>query len=177
MQFQVPQFIDTEDKVVGPLSLRQFGYLGVAAAISGVLLFVLQLGAWIAISIPILGTGAALAFGKVNGRPISIYARALFQNIWAPSVYVFRPKTAADVTPAEPKGTKKRLPHLKQISKPDLQGIKDLWQRINTSKTAIPKREKALPAQVQSFSQFREKFEAVREVTGEREVAKRVDYR
>ena len=48
---------------------------------------------------------------------------------------------------------------------------------MNTSKTAIPKRELALPIQSQSFSQFKEKFEAVRQITGEKEIAKRVDYR
>ncbi len=183
MQFQVPQFIDTEDKVVGPLSLRQFAYIGTAAAISGAMLFVLSFGFWIALSIPILGIGAALAFGKVNGRPISIYIQALFRSIWAPSVYVFRPKgsepnitpssLSAPVAKVSPRST--LIP--KQIPKPDLQGIKNLWERMNTSKTAIPKREKALPAQNQSFAQFRETFEATRNITGEREVAKRVDYR
>src|SRR3989338_11375889 len=93
MQFQVPQFIDTEDKIVGPLSLRQFAYVGTAAAISGALLFVMQQWLWAIISVPLLGVGGMLAFGRVNGRPISIYIRSLFQSIWAPSVYVFRPET------------------------------------------------------------------------------------
>jgi len=181
MEFQVPQFIDTEDKVVGPLSLRQFAYLGVAAVISGILLFVLQLGFWIVVSIPILGVGATLAFGKINGRPISIFVRALFKNLWAPSVYVFRPASASTTPRIAPsksdKGKARKAARPTQIAKPDLGGIKDLWQRINTSKVAIPKRERALPAQNQSFSQFKEKFEAVREITGEREVAKRIDYR
>ena len=181
IQFQVPQFIETEDKVVGPLSLRQFGYIGASAAISGILLFLLRFGAWILVSTPILGIGAALAFVKVNGRPVTIYIKALFSNIWSPSVYVFRPegttKEQIVETPA-PKPTKqtKKEPSQFAIHKPEA-GIKDLWQKMNTSKKAIPQREKALPAQNQSFSQFKEKFESVRELTGERETARRVDYR
>lgn len=180
MQFQVPQFIETEDKIVGPLSLRQFTYLGISLGISALLLFVSELWFWMLLSIPIVAMGGILAFAKVNGRPISIYLRALFQSIWAPSVYVFRPKEQAHPialnrikSAPQPKANKINL----SIPRPDLGGIKDLWQQLNTSKNAIPKREKAIPAQAQSFSQFREKFEAVRQITGEREVAKRVDYR
>lgn len=174
MQFQVPQFIDTEDKVVGPLSLKQFAYIGTAAGICGALLFVLQLWLWSIIAIPILGVGSMLAFGKVNGRPISIYIRSLFQSIWAPSIYTFGPEITA--TPNKLlKPTP--LPKVGSFAKPDLEGIKNLWVQMNTSKTAIPKREQPLPAQSQSFSQFKERFEAVRKITGEKEVAKRVDYR
>lgn len=179
MQFQVPQFIETEDKIVGPLSLRQFGYLGTAAGISAVLFFVLQTWLWAVISVPVLGAGLALAFAKVNGRPISAYVRALFQSIWSPSVYVFRPegpvpsaRTIKTVKAPAPKPKKASA-----LPAPDLEGIKNLWMRINTSKTAIPKRERPLPAQEQSFSKLREKFEAVRQITGERETARRVDYR
>ena len=175
MQFQVPQFIDTEDKIVGPLSLRQFAYVGTAAAISGALLFVMQPWLWAIISVPLLGVGGMLAFGRVNGRPISVYIRSLFQSIWAPSVYVFR--SGAEITiPTKP--TKlPSVPKLGKFAKPDLAGIKNLWMQMNTSKTAIPKRELALPIQSQSFSQLKEKFEAVRQITGEKEIAKRVDYR
>ncbi|MDP3953551.1 MAG: PrgI family protein [bacterium] len=177
MQFQVPQFIETEDKVVGPLSLRQFAYIGIAVGISSLLLFLVEFWFWIILSLPILGVGGVMAFGRVNGRPISIYVKSLFQSIWAPSVYVFHPKGARPEELPKVVQPKEAPKSVREIPKPDFQGIKNLWEKINTSKTAIPKREKALPAQSQSFSQFKEKFEAVRQITGEREVAKRIDYR
>ena len=34
MQFRVPQFIDIEDKILGPLSWRQFAYVLGAAAVA-----------------------------------------------------------------------------------------------------------------------------------------------
>ncbi|MEX2054102.1 MAG: PrgI family protein [Candidatus Colwellbacteria bacterium] len=177
MQFQVPQFIETEDKVVGPLSLRQFAYIGVAAGISSLLLFVIELWLWVLISFPIFGVGALMAFGKVNGRPISMFIKSLFQSIWAPSVYIFSPKEADPQELPKIIQTQQAPRVAREVPKPDFQGIKNLWEKINTSKTAIPKREKSLPSQSQSFAQFKERFEAVREVTGEREVAKRIDYR
>ena len=46
MQFQVPQFIETEDKIVGPLTLRQFLYIGAAGLLSFLLFFVLKIWFW-----------------------------------------------------------------------------------------------------------------------------------
>ncbi|GAH87221.1 unnamed protein product, partial [marine sediment metagenome] len=33
MQFQVPQYIDIEDKVIGPFTIKQFLYIVVAAVV------------------------------------------------------------------------------------------------------------------------------------------------
>lgn len=69
MRYQVPQFIDVEDKLFGPLTFTQFAYVigGVGAAflifqLWGFLLAVLIGG-------PILAFGLALAFVKINNRP------------------------------------------------------------------------------------------------------------
>jgi hypothetical protein len=73
MQFQVPQFIDVEDKIVGPLSFKQFAYILAAGATAfiGVRVFPLWLG--IPLALPLIGFFLALAFLKINGRPF-IYA-------------------------------------------------------------------------------------------------------
>jgi hypothetical protein len=72
MQFPVPQFTEVEDKIIGPLTLKQFGifagagmfiFLGYAA--SGKNMTVLIIMA-IFIGVPAL----AIAFYKFNGRPI-----------------------------------------------------------------------------------------------------------
>ncbi|MDD5710582.1 MAG: PrgI family protein [Candidatus Colwellbacteria bacterium] len=178
IQFQVPQFIETEDKLIGPMSLRQFAYVGTAAVVSGILLFVLNIGLWILITIILGGIGTFLAFGKFNGRPIAIFIKSLFQNIWSPSIYIFKPKSA-EVIKELPSS---KIPAPKRtitISKPDFGGIKNLWTKLNTSKAAIPHREKPLPSQTEPFFSGvkNDRFEAVRHITGEREVAKRVDYR
>jgi len=39
MQYQVPQFIEVEDRIIGPLTLKQFLYLAFAGAILFVLWF------------------------------------------------------------------------------------------------------------------------------------------
>lgn len=69
MQFQVPQFIEVEDKIFGPLTLKQFLYLlGGAAAIF--LLYAFLPTFLIFILGPLVGALAvSLAFLKINGRP------------------------------------------------------------------------------------------------------------
>jgi hypothetical protein len=69
MQYQVPQFIEIEDKIFGPLTFKQFAYLAGAGGI-GLLLFTL-LPLWLAILLwlPFGAFGGALAFYQVNGRP------------------------------------------------------------------------------------------------------------
>jgi len=69
MQFQVPQFIEVEDKIFGPLTFKQFVYLIGGAGIGYIL--------WRALPIYIAGPfiigffalGAALAFFQYNGQP------------------------------------------------------------------------------------------------------------
>jgi len=53
--------------------------------------------------------------------------------------------------------------------------VTKLWQNLTTTKNPIPKREKAVPKK--SISEIKEQYMVFRKVSGEREVAKRVDYR
>lgn len=69
MQFQVPQFIEVEDKIFGPLTFKQFVY--VAGGAGACYIFWRIFPVYIAGPL-ILATGglaAALAFLQWNGRP------------------------------------------------------------------------------------------------------------
>ena len=70
MQFQVPQFIEVEDKIFGPLTLKEFLYLGGGIGISVVLILFVPFKI---ISIPLallfMAFSLALSFYKVNGKP------------------------------------------------------------------------------------------------------------
>ncbi len=77
--YQIPQFLDSGDKIFGPLNLRQFGY-ALGGAFFGYLIFLavqsLVPGAgFFAIlpAAPVLGLAAYLALGKYNGRDSEIY--------------------------------------------------------------------------------------------------------
>lgn len=179
MQFQVPQFIETEDRVVGPLTLKQFGYIAAAGILIVIFFLLFNFWLWLILTALVSSIGLALAFVKVNGRSLIIFLRALFDSFWRPKIYVFQPKLPKTEAEVRKIIMARREPTAPAKSKaPTLGGIKGLWQWLSTSKTAIPRREQPLPRNFgYPQARFKEKYELVRRLTGERELAKRVDYR
>jgi hypothetical protein len=68
MEYQVPQFIEVEDKIFGPFTLKQFIYLAGGAGLCAVFFLMLPLVVAILLSIPVAGLAGALAFYKLNGK-------------------------------------------------------------------------------------------------------------
>lgn len=170
MQFQVPQFIETEDKIVGPFTLRQFLYIALAGIISFILFFVLELWLWVIVVLILFGASASLAFIKINGRSMSTIIQAAFKYTWSPRVYTLKPDTE-ELMPQLPTTTKRQLPVLG--------GIKNLLDKMTASKAAVPKREKTIAPGTFGIPQheIKERYEVIRRVTGDREIARRIDYR
>ncbi|PIR41359.1 MAG: hypothetical protein COV31_01525 [Candidatus Yanofskybacteria bacterium CG10_big_fil_rev_8_21_14_0_10_46_23] len=97
MQFQVPQFIDTEEKIVGPLTLKQF--LWVAGGVS--IVFIIFVGSQsflitFLIGGPILVIAGALAFLKVGNTPLPRYAYYAFKYLTENKRFLFQPKKQVD---------------------------------------------------------------------------------
>lgn len=69
MEYQVPQFIEVEDKIIGPLTLKQFIYLAGAAGLCIIFFSYLPFIVAVLFSLPTAGLGAALSFYKVNNKP------------------------------------------------------------------------------------------------------------
>lgn len=68
MEYQVPQFIEIEDKIFGPLTLKQFIYLVGGGGLVVISFVFLPLVFAILVSIPAGGLALALAFFKMNGK-------------------------------------------------------------------------------------------------------------
>ncbi len=107
MEYQVPQFIEVEDKIVGPLTLRQFIYLAGTAGLCVVAFFYLPLIVSILVAVPIGALGVALAFYKVNGKPFIEMMEAGFNYYVGGKLFIWKypgPKTGG-VTPSAPTGS------------------------------------------------------------------------
>lgn len=90
MNFQVPQFIEIEDKVIGPLTFKQFVYLAGGAGLG--FLFYVWLG-WYLGAIPIIlvgGLALALAFYKVNDRPFIYVMEAFIRYNLSNKLYIWK---------------------------------------------------------------------------------------
>lgn len=92
MQFNVPQFLEVEDKIIGPLTLKQFGYLAGAGAILFLLFNYVKFWIFILIAMPLMLLALAAAFLKINGRPfLSILVAFINYNL-KPKLFVWRKK-------------------------------------------------------------------------------------
>jgi hypothetical protein len=170
MQFQVPQFIETEDKIVGPLTLKQFVYVAIGAGISFFLFFYFNLWLW-AFSVVLINTATiSLAFIKINGIPLPKIATAAIGYFWKPKFYLWK-KTNIPAPKIE-----KRAAAMEEEAK--VNPLNDIWQKLLTSKAPIPTREKTTrPALFDQFKSHQEKYEVFRKITGEKEMARRIDYK
>lgn len=90
MQFEVPQFIEVEDKIFGPLTLKQFIYLAGGAGISFTLFKLLPIFFSILLILPILGVSAALAFYKKDGRPFILVMESGFKYLLGDKLYIWK---------------------------------------------------------------------------------------
>ena len=89
MQYQVPQFIDIEDRIIGPLTLKQFLYLALGGAILFVAWFIFKFYIWIVIAIPIAAIASAFAFIKINDRPFVYFFLSFINYHLKPKLYIF----------------------------------------------------------------------------------------
>lgn len=90
MQFSVPQFIEIEDRIIGPLTLKQFFYLAGGAAIIGFCWYFFKLWVFVLVALPVSLLAVALAFVKINGRPFIYFLGAMFGYFVKPRVYVWK---------------------------------------------------------------------------------------
>ncbi len=170
MNFQVPQFIETEDKIIGPLTLRQFFYIAAGGLISFFLFFFLQPWLWIFITFFIAVIAISFAFIKINGRPLTTIFIAAIGFYWKPRMFLWERKEKME------KEAGYKIPTLKTL--PFKSKLNDLWDQLRTSKNPVPKREKAFqPTIIDREKSSKERFEVMRKITGEKEMAKRIDYR
>ncbi len=89
MQYQVPQFIELEDRIIGPLTLKQFLYLAFAGALLFVFWFLFAFYIWIIVALPIAAMAVVFAFLKINDRPFVYFFLAFIKYFTKPKLYIF----------------------------------------------------------------------------------------
>jgi len=90
MQYAIPQFTEVEDKLIGPLTLKQFLILLVTGGIVMLFYSILKLSLFFFLfSLPFAIVGLALAFGKFNGRPMFGFIGSFISFFSKPQTRVF----------------------------------------------------------------------------------------
>ncbi|NCB20835.1 MAG: PrgI family protein [Clostridia bacterium] len=91
-QFTVPQFIDVESKIIGPITTRQFLILVVAAIIIGISYKIFDFTSFLVIGFLVLVISVVFAFAKVNGRNFHLFLLNVVQNLRKPNLRVWNHK-------------------------------------------------------------------------------------
>ncbi len=92
MRYQVPQFIEVEDKIFGPFTFRQFVYLIGAGGVCFIVYKTLPFFLGLPIMGVALAVGGALAFYKVNSRPLIETIEAAFKYMLTTRLYIWQKK-------------------------------------------------------------------------------------
>lgn len=142
MEYQVPQFIEVEDKIVGPLTLKQFIYIAGAGGLCAVFFVYLPILFAFVFSIPVVAFAAALAFYKVNGKPFVEVLEAGFNYYTSAKLFLWKrqePKTeersaaAAAAAAAETAALTFHVPKLTRGKLSELAWSLDIQPSISSS--------------------------------------------
>ncbi len=95
MRFEVPQFIEIEDKIFGPLTWRQFLYIGGGVGMGVVLFLTTSFLIFLIIGLPLALLAGALAFYPVNNRPFSFFLEAIINYLKGTKLYIWKQKEQA----------------------------------------------------------------------------------
>ncbi len=96
MRFEVPQFIEIEDKIFGPLTWRQFVYVAGGGGIVAVLFFFTPFLVFVLLGVPVAALTFLLSFYPVNNRPFSIFLESAVRYFKNSRLYFWR-KTGTGV--------------------------------------------------------------------------------
>lgn len=125
MQFQVPQFIEIEDKIFGPLTLKEFIYVAGGIGMSVIVfLFIPFKIISIPIIIVILVFSLSLAFYKVNGKPFVNTVESAFYYYFSKKLYIWR--KAEKLPEKKPEDEIKKAKSMLSIPKLSDSKLKDL---------------------------------------------------
>lgn len=127
MQYQVPQFIEVEDKIFGPLTLKQFIYLAGGGGLCLIFFTLLNFYVAILLSTPIIVLSMGLAFYKFNGRPLIVAMEHAFGYLWGTKLYLWKQREAKAPTPTTAAAATPTLP----VPKLSQSRLKDLAWSLN----------------------------------------------
>lgn len=132
-QFVVPQFIDVEDKILGPLTVRQF----IIMLISGGIIFLtFRFGDFqlFVLTLCTLGPGALIfAFTKINGQSFHYFLLNFVQAFRKPKLRIWRKDYSQDeLNYLRKKDANIEIVKVEKKAQPKREHIRDLSLLVNT---------------------------------------------
>ncbi len=123
MRFQVPQNIDLEDRLIGPLTLWQFVYLLIGGSLTYLVWKYFPLWLFWVLGVPLALLTLAISFIKIQDQPFGHFLRWLVFYLIKPKTRLWQKKDArtdifAEALPSKTAPVKEAT--VKKIQKQDL---------------------------------------------------------
>jgi len=94
-QFLVPQFIDVENKILGPITVRQFVLIILTVGMLFLFYKSFDFSAFLVATLVMLPLTVAFAFLKVNGMPFHYFILNVIQTSMRPGIRVWAKQVSA----------------------------------------------------------------------------------
>ena len=136
MQFNVPQFIESEAKIAGPLTFKQVLYLTGAGLIIMFLYFSLakiNFLAFIIITVFLVGFSLAFAFLKIHGYSFSVLLKNFFGYFVSSKIYLWERKVVPPRFIERTKAPKEEAPEEPTLKIAGKSQIRKLSVQIETN--------------------------------------------
>lgn len=132
MQFKVPQFIDVEDKLFGPLTFKEFAYLAGGAGLVYVIYELLPIYFAAPLMLVAGGFALALTFYKVNSKPFIYYVQAGITYGLRSKLYVWKQHLSKpDVKKEEVTAQEKSIPTMNSSRLKDIAWSLDVLDQVH----------------------------------------------
>jgi hypothetical protein len=138
MRYQVPQFIDIEDKIFGPLTGKQFVYLAGAGGFFVAIYTLYGLFVAILVSLPIVALAVALAFLRINELPFATILESAIYFYIRRKIFLWKKNRPSNPTQGSnvktsPEGVTPYVPKLSESRLKDISWSLDIHERLDES--------------------------------------------
>jgi len=94
MNYEVPQFIREDIKLMGLITFTQLWILLSFGGLIILFFFILEPWLWMILSMFLAPIGVILAFGQIHGVPIYSLIIAAIRHFWLPKYYLWKKETS-----------------------------------------------------------------------------------
>ncbi len=94
-RFTVPQFIDVEDKILGPITVRQFVLMLAAGVLAFIGYKLFDFGLFVIWAAGCFGITGVIAFLKINGMPFHFFLLNMFETLRRAPIRVWNKNLSA----------------------------------------------------------------------------------
>ena len=133
MKYQVPQFIEIEDKIIGPFTIKQFVYLAGGAGMC----FIIYTYVYFYLALILIGVIAplslALAFYRINNKPFIDFLESAFLYYTKQNLYIWKKEEKKPEVKKENEITQKQVyvPRMSESKLKELSWSLDINENLN----------------------------------------------